>query len=580
MTEFPTPAVGIDLGTTYSTIACLNDHGEPITVPNIDGEFSTPSVLLYENGEVIVGTHALRTAVANPERVIQESKRFMGDDEKQWVIDGRTFTPVDVAAEILGFLLATVEQQTGPVKHAVITVPVMFGDAQRRATIEAAHLAGLEKVDLINEPVAAALCHVLGSEGLWFTELAETQRIFVFDLGGGTLDLSIVQYNPQSVSVIAGAGDLKLGGNDWNRRLIGGLSKEFEREFGSDPKSDLSSLQTLTNEIEAAKRSLTSRNRVPVTIQHGGERKTYEVRREQFERMTAKLVERAEKRTLALLKRKKFGWAHIDTVLTTGGASRMPMIREMLKRLSGTTLNTALSPDLSVAHGACYFAGILLSNNDFARSLISSEQAAENSRQVSARTIAMKQVSGRSLGVLVRDTSGHRLIPHYVIPKDTPLPAEVTFEVATIIPSQKQVRLPVIEEQEDEPDSASQFNPIGRCELIDLPAGLDTGTPLDVTIRYDRNAVVNVTVKERSSGRTGDARLRANHVDDSAPSNPPSSTPTADSISLKNPPPKPRRTRTKPTTTAAPSDRPSITEAGEEEFWQTVARTGSRRRRK
>ena len=229
-----TQAVGIDLGTTYSCLSYLNEHGEPVTVPNQEGELSTPSIVMFDGQEVVVGTEALRNAVLKPTHVVQNSKRFIGSN-KTWQIQGQTYTPVDIGALILRKMISAAEEQIGEIKQAVITVPAQFSDWQRQATVEAGFKAGLKTVDIINEPVAAALCYVLGTEGLWFTELTDEQRILVYDLGGGTFDLSLVKYHKDEVKVIASTGDLHLGGIDWNETLQNAICDRFAREFGAGP---------------------------------------------------------------------------------------------------------------------------------------------------------------------------------------------------------------------------------------------------------------------------------------------------------------------------------------------------------
>src|ERR1700722_15586596 len=389
----PTQAVGIDLGTTYSVIAHLNESGEPVTLPNQEGELSTPSVVLFEGEQPIVGTEALRNSIRYPDRVVENAKRFMGDVGKRWWINGRPYGPIDISALILKKLLSAAQEKIGPITQAVITVPAQFSDVQRHATVQAGHAAGLERVDVINEPVAAALCYVLGSEGLWFSELAGEQRILVYDLGGGTFDLSLVRYRKNEVTVIASSGDLHLGGINWNQSLIDAIGSQFAKEFRDDPRAEPESLQALALEIEQAKRGLSVRPRAALTCTHGGFRKTYQIELEQFQKLTKPLVDRTEAITLKLLKDNKLGWAHVDVVLVTGGASRMPMIRGRLKQLSGRTLNTALSPDLSIRHGATNYAGMLLSNDKFARSILS-EAATKRLAKVKQQS-----VNARELGI-------------------------------------------------------------------------------------------------------------------------------------------------------------------------------------
>lgn len=485
-------AVGIDLGTTYSCIAHLNEHGEPVTIPNQEGELSTPSVAMFDGAEVIVGTEALRHAIVNPRNVVQHAKRFLGKPNFRWEIDGRFFTPRDISAFILKKLLAAAEERIGPVESAVITVPAQFSDLQRQETIAAGKQAGLKQVDLINEPVAAALCYVLGAEGMWFAELAEEQRILVYDLGGGTFDLSLVKYQKDEVNVIASGGDLKLGGIDWNSKLQATIAEQFFGEFGVNPANDPESLQYLANEVEQAKRSLTVRPKTTLACQVGSQRKTYQVTQSQFEQLTKGLVDQTTSITKALLKDNNMGWAHVDVVLTTGGSSRMPMIRDALKQASGTTRNLSLPPDQSIAHGAAYYSGMLLSNREYAESILTTEAA--------SRLAKMKQhsVNARSLGFLVRDQSGQQRIPHYILPANTKLPASVKHTYGTVSPNQRRVHLKLIESgaSQDEP-----FVILGNCVVEGLPADLPVDSKIEVLIEYDAEARVHVSARDCTSGK-------------------------------------------------------------------------------
>ena len=484
-------SVGIDLGTTYSCISYLSPQGQPITLPNEEGELTTPSVVLIDGEDVVVGTEALRNAVANPDRVIQHAKRFMGDTRKSWTIDGQRYTPVDVSAFVVRKLLDGAEARLGPIKQAVITVPAQFSDIQRQWTSEAGRLAGLERVDIINEPVAAALCHVLG-EGNWFAEIANDQTVMVFDLGGGTFDLSLVKYNKDKVTVVASGGDLNLGGLDLNKALENFACDAFVKESPNDPRYDKQTMQALSLEIEQAKRSLSVRPKATISMTHGGRRKVFAVDRDEFEKMTAPLVKRCEEITLGLLKAQKIGWAKVDGVLITGGATRMPMVRSMLKRISGTTLNSTLSPDQSISNGAAYYAGMLLSGEKFASSFLN--------RQATARLARFKQqsVNARELGILVRDPATGHKIPHYLIPANTPLPCAFTQSFGTVNNNQRRVHLHIVESgtSGDHP-----FVELGACIVEDLPPNLPVNTPIEVTINYDEQARVHVTARELASGK-------------------------------------------------------------------------------
>ena len=428
-----TQAVGIDLGTTYSSLAVLNKHGQPVTIPNQDGELSTPSVVYFDGANVVVGTEALRNAVSSPDRVVQHVKRWMGDPQKLWEIDGRGYTPTDISALILKKLLRDAETQLGKIREAVITVPALFSETQRQETLNAGHAAGLEKIQMINEPVAAALCHVLGDEGLAFAELAVDQKILVFDLGGGTLDLAVVDYRSEHVRVMASGGDPELGGLDWTRVLVDLAAGRFLEETGIDPRDHLRSLQYLSLESEQAKRSLSARDRAAVSVQHENQLKTYQIGKKGFELSSAKLLEKCRQVTNDLLADNSLGWARIGTVLVTGGASRMPMIRDLLQKMSGRTLNRTLSPDQSIAHGAASYAGMLLSGDGRAQDLFSGKVSERLGR------IQQQSVNARPLGIMVRDQQAGRRVPCWLIRANTVLPAAVTHIFGTAGPNQRRV---------------------------------------------------------------------------------------------------------------------------------------------
>lgn len=494
-----TQAVGIDLGTTYSCIAALNEHGEPFSIPNPEGEASTPSVVFFDHGEEIVGFEALRNAVAKPHQVVQNAKRYMGDPKKRWNIDGKSYSPTDISAIILRQLLANAEKHLRTkVTQAVITVPAQFSDAQRAATAEAGRKAGLKQIDIINEPVAAALCYVLGTEGIWFSELANDQTIMVYDLGGGTFDLSLVRYKQDEVRVLASTGDLHLGGIDFNEALLNDVADQFTKEFKQDPRDEPESLQYLAIEVEQAKRSLTARPRTPLSIQHAGKRKLYQIDRERFNQLTSKLVKQTEDITLELLKAQKMGWAKVDVVLMTGGSSRMQSISDMLKRLSGRTINTSLSPDQSIAHGATYYAGMLLSKSEFVKSILTSDAAAR------FKKVEQKSVTARGLGILIRDVKTNSRVPYYLIEANTPLPASKTQMFGTVVENQRRVHLQIVESGA-RPDLPHVQ--LGNCVIEDLPKNLKRDSEIAVTISYDESARVHVSAKEVKSGKEATIEL-------------------------------------------------------------------------
>lgn len=486
-----THAVGIDLGTTYSCLSYLNEHGEPVTLPNQEGEMTTPSIVMFDGKDVIVGTEALRNAVLKPTHVVQNAKRYMGSN-KTWTIDQKTYTPVDIGAFVLKKMLDAAAEQIGTITQAVITVPAQFSDWQRQATVEAGFQAGLKRVDIINEPVAAALCYVLGSEGLWFTELTDEQRILVYDLGGGTFDLSLVKYHKDEVKVLASTGDLKLGGIDWNEALSNAICDRFAREFGDDPRTDPESMQLLAMAVENTKRSLTVRPRAALTCSHGKHRKVYQIELPEFEKLTKPLLDRTINITRDLQRAYQFGLKQTDTILTTGGSSRMPAIKKALNELGFRTLNTSLSPDQSISHGATYYAGMLLTNADFAKSILSPKATAK------LQKIKQRSVNARALGILIRDTSKNTRVPHYLIPENTELPASITQTFGTVVPNQRRVNLHIVESGTI---ADQQFVELGTCIVEDLPKNLPEQSLVEVTISYNEQARVEVTAKDVTSGK-------------------------------------------------------------------------------
>ena len=486
-----THAVGIDLGTTYSCLSYLNEHGEPVTLPNQEGELTTPSIVMFDGKDVIVGTEALRNAVLKPTHVVQNAKRYIGSN-KTWTIEKKTYTPVDIGALVLRKMLDAAAEQIGPITQAVITVPAQFSDWQRQATVEMGFQAGLKRVDIINEPVAAALCYVLGSEGLWFTELTDEQRILVYDLGGGTFDLSLVKYHKDEVKVLASTGDLKLGGIDWNETLQNAICDRFAREFGDDPRTDPESMQLLAMAVENTKRSLTVRPRAALTCSHGKHRKVYQIELPEFEKLTKPLLNRTISITRDLQKAYQFGLKQSDTILTTGGSSRMPAIKKALNELGFRTLNTSLSPDQSISHGATYYAGMLLTNADFAMSILSPKATAK------LQKIKQRSVTARALGILIRATGRKARVPHYLIPENSELPASITQTFGTVIPNQRRVNLHIVESGTI---ADQQFVELGTCIVEDLPPNLPEQSLVEVTITYNEQARVLVTAKDVTSGK-------------------------------------------------------------------------------
>ncbi len=480
--------VGIDLGTSYSSLAALNEAGQAEVIPNRENELATPSVVSFDEDEILIGTPALERASIAPERTVQNAKRFLHPQAPGWEIDGMLYMPVDIAAFILNKVKQDAETQIGPISRAVISVPVHFDAFQRQLTIEAARRAKLEVISLINEPVAAALSFILGKDA--FLEemgLISERLVLVSDLGGGTFDLSLVKYSPESIRVLASGGDLRLGGIDWTDALLHRTAETWRiMPGGFDPATSLRIWQEMVQKVEAGKRILSEPGSPQTTFSVGsGRRKTdFELNRQDFEELTSSLVKRMELRTQQLVRSSGYLWDDIHSVVLVGGASRMPMIQKMMRRISGRTPQPGLSPDYAVVEGAAVYAGLL----------------SQGKGRDPTRPGHLIGSSPRSLGILVRDED-HQLQAHVVIPRNTPLPATANFCVTTVKANQPRIRLKIIEADETE------HFPLGSCVIEDLPPHIPANSVFDVAFEYQTDGVLQVMARHQASGLFANAML-------------------------------------------------------------------------
>jgi molecular chaperone DnaK len=356
--------IGIDLGTTFSAMAYVDRDGQTLTIPNAEGELTTPSVVLFESAhDVLVGREAKRAALAEPERVAEDTKRYMGEEFYPRLLLNERFSPVTLSAVILMKLKRDAEARLGSIDGVVITVPAYFDERRRQATAAAAQSAGLTLLDIINEPTAAALAYAY-RDCLSAVDSARpdarlpAQTLVVYDLGGGTFDVTALRTQGGELTVLATAGDVRLGGRDWDERLFHHLADLFVHEKGDDPRDDALSRQQLMQQAEELKKDLSRRTRVVFAINHAGKTLRGELTREQFESMTADLLFRSESRVSRVLRDAGLTWDKVDEVLAVGGSTRMPQVQAMLRRVAGKQPNVSLSPDEAVAHGAAIHAAI------------------------------------------------------------------------------------------------------------------------------------------------------------------------------------------------------------------------------
>ncbi len=488
-------SVGIDLGTTFSVVASMDRDGKAVTIPNDEGDLSTPSVVYFDSDCTVVGNEAVSASEFAPERAAWFAKRDIGEDSIHRDILGHAYPPEVVLGLILKKLKNDAELKIGEFTQAVITVPAYFNEPRRKAIQDAGRLAGIKVLDIINEPTAAAIAFgvangYVGEDG----NAKDAERVLVYDLGGGTFDVTLMDIKGGDFETIGTAGDVHLGGMDWDGRILHHLADQFEHENGLDPRSEPHHFQKLLQQATRAKKTLTSRMQAQVRFSMEGKNSVLTITRDEFVSMTADLVERTRMTVKRLLKEANTSWTEVTRLLLVGGSTRMQMIQDMLEADSGLNCDRSLSPDEAVAQGAAIYAQNIMTAGQTPGLLVSN-------------------VNSHDLGVLGRDPKSGQRTRQMMIPRNSKIPFTQRKKFVTSKEGQKEVVVTVVEGGADSGEGATK---IGKCRVSNLPENLPKNTPVYVTFQYTSDGRLSVRAElpsaeiqtqisvQRSSGMSDD----------------------------------------------------------------------------
>jgi len=526
---------GIDLGTTYSSIAYVDEYGKPVIIPNAENQRITPSVVFFDGSEIVVGDVAKESAKLYPNEVVSFIKRSMGEANFLYEYDGKSYRPEEISSYILRKVAQDAEQTIGEkIQDVVITCPAYFGINEREATRKAGEIAGFNVRQIINEPTAAAIAYGTVQE-------TENRVVLVYDLGGGTFDITMIDIQENSIDVICTGGDHNLGGKDWDDRIVAFLVQEFQRQTQSeeDILEDPDTWQDLQLSSEKSKKILSQRDKTPISITHGGDRVKVELSREKFLEITEDLLERTIALTHEMLKEAKIkGYEHFDEIIMVGGSTRMPQIPERIRQEFGMDPRM-FDPDEAVAKGAAIYGWKLSLNDGLIRRIaqktnrnieqedniiettpkqIMEEVAKQMSEEtgvtlsaVRQSTMRIRDVASKSFGVVARRPNNQEGVFNLIL-KNTAVPVETKRTFYTPESNQERVLIRIMENETSEKVVAVEHSIEIGTAVLDLPEGLPEDSPVEINFNLNREGRLQITAMETTENRQVVAKIETSSV--------------------------------------------------------------------
>lgn len=526
---------GIDLGTTYSSIAYVDEYGKPVIIPNAENQRITPSVVFFDGSEIVVGDVAKESAKLYPNEVVSFIKRSMGEANFLYEYDGKNYRPEEISSYILRKVAQDAEQTIGEkVQDVVITCPAYFGINEREATRKAGEIAGFNVRQIINEPTAAAIAYGTVQE-------TENRVVLVYDLGGGTFDITMIDIQENSIDVICTGGDHNLGGKDWDDRIVAFLVQEFQRQTQSeeDILEDPDTWQDLQLSSEKSKKILSQRDKTPISITHGGDRVKVELSREKFLEITEDLLERTIALTHEMLKEAKAkGYEHFDEIIMVGGSTRMPQIPERIRQEFDMEPRM-FDPDEAVAKGAAIYGWKLSLNDGLIRRIaqktnrniedeeniiettpkkIMEEVAKQMSEEtgvtlsaVRRSTMRIRDVASKSFGVVARRPNNQEGVFNLIL-KNTAVPVETKRTFYTPESNQERVLIRIMENETNEKVVAVEHSIEIGTAVLDLPEGLAEDSPVEINFNLNREGRLQITAMETTENRQVVAKIETSSV--------------------------------------------------------------------